>query len=367
MAQFGVCLNPPHFGMNPELTVNFFDRPVGPSHPPYVIAEIGSNHNGDIDLAKQLIDEAVKSGAEAVKFQSWSTTSLISKAEYARNTEYADKDRHFGTLYEMVERYQLTPDQHYDVAAYCRKAGIHFMSSAFCPDEVELLADVGVPAIKIASMDVNHPVLLEAAAKSGIPIILSTGLSDLEEVTRAVQSLRGNGCDQLVLLHCISIYPPDPKEVNLNNIRMLRDSLQVPVGFSDHSLGTHLAVAATALGAAVIEKHYTLDKSMDGWDHWMSVDPAELAELCNDCRDAFDALGSRTRKVSDAELEKRKKFRRCIVLRESLGEGHQLTLEDLDFKRPGTGISPDQYTRVVGRRLAIDLEADHELSWSDLT
>jgi N,N'-diacetyllegionaminate synthase len=352
--------------MNNQQTILVGDRAVGPAHRPYVIAEIGSNHNGDMNLARKLIVRAKECGADAVKFQSWSTTSLISRAEYARNTEYADKDRHFGTLYEMVERYQLTPEQHYEIAEICREVGIHFLSSAFCPEEVDLLVEVGCPALKIASMDVNHPVLLAAAAKSGKPIILSTGLSSLDEVSSAVRTLEDNGCKELILLHCISIYPPEPKDVNLRNIPMLRQAFGVPIGFSDHSLGTHLAVASVALGACMIEKHYTLDKTMDGWDHWMSADPEELERLCSDVNDTFEALGESTRQVSSAEMEKRRKFRRCIVLREALKSGHELTLEDLDFKRPGTGIRPDEYPYVLGRRLARDLDADHELSWVDL-
>jgi len=352
--------------MTNNQTILFGDRAVGPAHEPYVIAEIGSNHNGDIDLARKLIVRAKECGADAVKFQSWSTTSLISTAEYARNTEYADKDRHFGSLYEMVDRYQLTPEQHYEVAAICQEIGIHFLSSAFSPEEVDLLVDVSCPAIKLASMDVNHPVLLTAAARSGKPIILSTGLSSLDEVSSAVRTLEENGCEQLILLHCISIYPPDPKDVNLRNMPMLREAFGVPIGFSDHSLGTHLAVASVALGACMIEKHYTLDKTMEGWDHWMSADPEELQRLCSNVKDAFDALGQSSRRVSSAEIEKRRKFRRCIVLRQALKSGHELRLEDLDFKRPGTGIRPDEYPYIVGRRLARDLEADHELSWSDL-
>ena len=353
--------------MTDKHTVFFADRPIGPAHSPYVIAEIGSNHNGDIDLAKKMIAKAKDCGADAVKFQSWSTTSLISTAEYERNTEYADKDKHFGSLYEMVERYQFTPKQHYDVAEFCTKTGIHFLSSAFCPEEVDLLTDVDVPAIKIASMDVNHPILLEAAAKSGKPIILSTGLSSLDEIAAAVRTLQDNGCEELVLLHCISVYPPEPKDVNLRNIPMLYEAFDLPVGFSDHSLGTHLAVASVALGSCLIEKHFTLDKSMDGWDHWMSVEPVELERLCTDCREAHAALGSQVRRVSDAEMLKREKFRRRIVLRESLQQGHVLRLEDLDYKRPGTGIDPDEYPHVVGRKLVADFEADHELKWTDLS
>ena len=348
------------------MEVKFGDRFVGKGHTPYVIAEIGSNHNGDIPLAKQLIDEAKRRGADAVKFQSWSEKTLVSKGEYERNTEYADKKRHFGTLKEMVDAYQFTPEQHYEIATYCKNKDIHFMSSAFSNEEVDLLKDIGVPAIKIASMDVTYPKLLKHAAKSGIPIILSTGLSSLDEVANAVNILQDNGCKELVLLHCISIYPPDYKDIHLNNMKMLETAFNVPIGFSDHTIGTAIPLAAVALGACVIEKHFTLDKDMAGWDHWISADPEELEVICQESKNVFESLGSSVRTVSEAELEKRERFRRCIVLKTALKAGHILTLDDLDYKRPGTGISPTDAPYIVGRVLKHDLEEDHQLSWADL-
>jgi N,N'-diacetyllegionaminate synthase len=349
------------------MNVKVADRWVGHDHPPYLIAEIGSNHNGDIALAKRMIDEAKRCGADAVKFQSWSATSLIAKGEYERNTEYADTQRHFGSLREMVEAYQLTPPQHVELVEHCARTGVHFLSSAFSPEEVELLVEVGVPAIKIASMDVTHPLLLRSVGRSGKPVILSTGLSSLDEIASAVATLREHGCEQLILLHCVSLYPPDDAEVRLRNIPMLRDAFEVPVGFSDHSLGVPIALAAVALGACVVEKHFTLDSSLQGWDHWMSAEPAELEALCRGARQIYAGLGGTSRVVGARELEKRSRFRRCIVLRRAVPAGHVLTLEDLDFKRPGTGIAPTDHGIVTGRMVKRDLEADHELSWSDLS
>ena len=348
------------------MEISLGGRPVGKNHPPYVIAEIGANHNGDIALAKRMIDEAKRCGADAVKFQSWSTSSLISTGEFARNTSYADMDRHFGSLLEMVEAYQLTPPQHHELADYCAKLEIDFLSSAFSPNEVDLLVEAGVPALKIASMDITHPLLLEKAAQTGKPVLLSTGLASLAEIARAVDTLRGAGCREIVILHCVSLYPPPDTDFNLRNIGMLETAFQVPVGFSDHSLGTAIPLGAVALGACVVEKHFTLDKSMAGWDHWMSADPRELETLCNGARQIHSALGTTTRTVGKAELEKRKSFRRCIVLRHGVVAGHKLQLEDLDFKRPGTGIPPTDYPYLLGRIVRRDLEPDHELSWSDL-
>src|SRR5690554_3113869 len=341
-------------------------REVGRGERPFIIAEVGSNHNGDIDLCYRLIDEAARCGADAVKFQSWSDKSLVSKAEYARNTTYSDTKKHFGSLEEMVRAYQFTPEMHRLAAERCRERGVAFMSSPFSPEEVELLEEIGVEAYKIASMDVNHPVLLRAVAATGKPVILSTGMATLAEIETAVRTLQEAGSGPLLLLHCVSIYPPDPDDVNLLNIPMLERAFDVPVGFSDHTMGVSIPLAAVALGACMIEKHFTLDKEMEGWDHAISADPAELEALTRETELVHRGLGSSVRRVSPAETAKREKFRRRIVLRETLPAGHVLELADLDFKRPGTGIDPDQYELVVGRPLLTALESDHELEWSDL-
>lgn len=341
-------------------------REVGRGQRPFIIAEVGSNHNGDIDLCYRLIDEAARCGADAVKFQSWSDKSLVSKAEYARNTTYSDTKKHFGSLEEMVRAYQFTPEMHRLAAERCRQRGVAFMSSPFSPEEVDLLEEIGVEAHKIASMDVNHPVLLRAVAATGKPVILSTGMATLAEIETAMETLREAESGPVLLLHCVSIYPPDPDDVNLLNIPTLERAFDVPVGFSDHTIGISIPLAAVALGACMIEKHFTLDKEMEGWDHAISADPAELEALTREARLVHRGLGSAVRRVSPAETAKRAKFRRRIVLREALPAGHVLELADLDFKRPGTGIDPDQYELVVGRPLLTALESDHELEWSDL-
>ncbi len=341
-------------------------RLVGPAEPPYIIAEIGSNHNGDMGLAREMIDVAQECGAHAVKFQSWSKSSLISRAEYARHPDYADKKKHFGSLEEMVERYELTVEQHHEVAAYCREKGIDFLSSCFSPAEVDLLDSLDVAAFKIASMDVNHLPLLEYVASKGRPVLLSTGMSTLGEVERALQVLQQGGSGPVALLHCISIYPPAYETIHLRNIPMLQQAFDVPVGFSDHSLGVAIPLAAIAVGACIVEKHFTLDKEMDGWDHAISADPAELRTIVQEGHNVFMALGSSVRTVSQAEMEKRKAFRRRIVVKRAMTKGERLRLEDLDFKRPGTGIHPDEYIYLLGRALARDVEEDHELEWSDL-
>jgi N,N'-diacetyllegionaminate synthase len=339
---------------------------VGQGQPPYIIAEIGSNHNGDMDLCRRLIDSAAESGAHAVKFQSWTDKSLIAEEEYARNTSYSDKKKHFGSLREMVTAYQLTAEQHFEAAAHCKSRGIAFCSTPFSAEEADLLEKLDVPFYKIASMDIVYLSLLQHVARKQRPVIISTGMATLAEIERAVETVRAEGNEQIVLLHCVSIYPPEYDTIHLRNMATLRASFGVPVGFSDHTLGTAIPLAAIALGACVIEKHFTLDQEMEGWDHAISANPAQLKTIVDDGKHIVTALGDGKRTVSASEIEKRKKFRRSLVTKRSLQRGHVLTDSDLDAKRPGTGIRPDEISYVLGRRLQSDMRADQVLSWSHL-
>lgn len=347
-------------------TVKLGGVEVGDGQPPYIIAEIGSNHNGDMGLCDRLIDAAADAGAHAVKFQSWTDKSLIAEEEYQRNTEYSDKKRHFGSLREMVTTYQLTSEQHAQAQAHCAEKGIAFCSTPFSPQEVDLLESLDVPFFKIASMDVVHQPLLRYVARKMRPVVISTGMATLGEIEQAVDTVRGEGNDQIVLLHCVSIYPPEHQAIHLRNMETLRRAFDCPVGFSDHTLGTAIPMAAIALGACIIEKHFTLDQDMEGWDHAISANPEQLRSIVEDGRAVFEALGSGRRTVSDAEMEKRKKFRRSLVARRVLAEGHVVTEADFDAKRPGTGVPPDAMQYVLGRKLSRSLEEDQVLRWSDL-
>lgn len=339
-------------------------RRIGPGEPPYVIAEIGANHNGDMTLCRQLIDAAADCGADAVKFQSWSRTSLISSAEYRRAANYGGGGG--PTLEEAVERYQLTADDHVVAAAHCRARGITFFSSCFAPAEVDLLEALDVPAYKIASMDVNHLPLLEYVAGTGKPVILSTGMATLGEVERALATLRTHGAGPVALLHCVSVYPTPPELVSLRTMATWQQAFDVPVGFSDHTLGTAIPLAAIALGACAIEKHFTLDRTLAGWDHAISADPTELRALVTDARAVHAALGSSARALSPAECDKRRSFRRRMVARRALRAGERLAPADVEFKRPGTGIQPDELRYVLDRPVVRDVAVDEELEWSDL-
>jgi len=339
---------------------------IGPNRPPYIIAEVGSNHNGDMNLCRRLIDAAAEAGAHAVKFQSWTDKSLIAEEEYARNTEYSDKKKHFGSLREMVTAYQLTSEQHREAHAHCQAAGIAFCSTPFSIEEVDLLEELDVPFFKIASMDVVHLPLLKYVARKQRPVVISTGMATLGEIEEAVEVVRAEGNEQIVLLHCVSIYPPEYGTIHLRNMATLQRAFDVPVGFSDHTLGTAIPLAAIAIGACIIEKHFTLDQDMEGWDHAISADPVQLRTIVTEGRNIFSALGDTHRVVSREEMEKRKKFRRSLVARHSLEQGHLLIESDLDAKRPGTGISPSELSYVIGRRLVCDVAADQVLDWKHL-
>jgi N-acetylneuraminate synthase len=340
-------------------------RAIGPDTAPYVIAEIGSNHNGDMELCRRLVDAAQAAGADAVKFQSWTKDSLISSAEYARNTRYA-AERKAPALVDAVERYQMTPARMREMADYCRERGVVWFASCFSAAEVDLLESLAAPAYKIASMDVNHLPLLARLAETRRPLLLSTGMATLGEVEQALATIREAGGGPVALLHCVSIYPCPPEAVNLRLMETWRRAFDVPVGYSDHTLGIAVPLAAVALGAVVIEKHFTLDRGLEGWDHAISADPAELEALVTGSRAVVAGLGSAARVVGPEEIEKRRVFRRRMVATRALSRGHRLTPADVDFKRPGTGIQPDEMSYVLGRELQRDVTADEELGWMDL-
>lgn len=350
--------------MNVQLTPS---RVVSNFGRPYIIAEIGANHNGDLVLAKKMIDSAVACGCDAVKFQSWTPKSLISKEEYNRNQSYDDSPKkHFGSLEEMVKTYYLRPEQHKELKEYCVSKNVDFCSSPFSNEEVDLLVLLEVPFLKIASMDINNLPFLKYAAATQKPIVLSTGMATLGEIETAVQTIKETGNNKIVLLHCISIYPPRDEDIHLRNITMLQQTFQMPIGFSDHSFGYSIPLASVALGACIIEKHFTLDKDLPGWDHEISANPEEMKMICEGSRNIQAAMGSFQRTVSGAEEEKKLKFRRSIVATKPLLKGAKIKESDLAYKRPGTGIPPNDYLSIIGRTLAVDIEEDCLLEYKYL-
>lgn len=334
---------------------------------PYIIAEIGANHNGNIELAKKMIDIAKEKGADAVKFQSWSKDSIFSRQVYEENYFLADdyRSRTDHTLESIVEEYSLGKKEHRILKDYCDKVGITFSSTPFCEEEVDFLVDeLDVDFIKVASMDLNNYPFLEYIARKGKPIILSTGLSALAEIDEAIKTIQSNGNDKIVILHCVSIYPPKDEEVNLNNIDMLRELYGYPTGYSDHTIGVAAPILSVAKGACIVEKHFTLDKNMEGWDHKVSADPYELGILVDECKKSFKMLGNYNRKVNESK-ERIEAFRRSIVATRDIKSGDIIKREDLTFKRPGTGIEPKYIGFIVGKTAKRDIKFDELLNLED--
>ncbi len=334
---------------------------------PYVIAEIGSNHNGDMELAREMIKKAKECGADCVKIQSWSKTTIFSRKVYEDNyflqDDYRDRDDY--TLEEIVDKYSVGPEEHKALKQYCDGLGIDFISTGFSKEEIDLLADeLDVPFIKVASMDVTNTPLLKYIASKGKPVAISTGLCGLSDIDGAIACLEAGGCKEIVILHCVSIYPPKDEQVNLNNMDTYRMAYRYPVGYSDHTLGVTAPIMSIAKGACIIEKHFTLDKGMEGWDHKISADPEELRQICAACREGYKMLGTTQIVVSEDE-ERRGAFQRSIVAARKIHAGERVTLEDLDYKRPGTGIAPKNYEIVVGRVASRDIEYDHIITLED--
>lgn len=334
---------------------------------PYIIAELGSNHNGDINLARRMIDKAKEIGADCVKFQSWTKDTIFSKKVYEDNYFLSDdyRNRKDYTLETIVEEYSVSESELLELKTYCDKVDIDFASTPFSKREVDFLVDIlGVNFIKIASMDLNNYPFLKYIAKKNKPIILSVGLSTLSDIDEAIRVIKEEGNEDIVLLHCVSIYPPKDNECNLNNIDMLRNLYSYPVGYSDHTLGTTAAILSVSKGSCIIEKHFTLDKNMVGWDHKISADPKELEVIVKECDRAYKMMGSYYKIVNETQ-ERKDAFRRSIVASKNIKKGSTIKEEDLDFKRPGSGIEPKYINFIIGKEAKRDINYDEIIKMED--
>lgn len=331
----------------------------------FIIAEAGVNHNGDVHTALRMIDAAKAAGADAVKFQSFAAERLVTqastKADYQEKTTSPDESQ-----FEMLRRLALSPEAHETLKARCDAAGIMFLSSPFSEADADLLDSLDVAAIKLGSGEITHHPLLTHVAATMRPVILSTGASTLEEVAAAVEVLRETGCAELALLHCVSSYPADPAEANLRAIETLARTFGAPVGFSDHTLGMETACAAVALGARIIEKHFTLDRSMPGPDQRSSLEPRELAAMVTAIRRVESALGDGVKRPMPGESDVRSAARRSLVAACDMPAGTVLRRKHLAAKRAGSGIPPSELKRVMGMSLSRPLAADEPLTWTHL-
>lgn len=345
--------------------VNIGSRSVGPGHPCFVIAEAGVNHNGDMDLARRLIDAAVEAGADAVKFQTFRADRLVSasapKAEYQLQTTDREESQ-----FDMIKRLELSEPDHEKLIEYCQSRAIVFLSSPFDELSADYLESLKVPSFKIPSGEItNHPFLAHLAGK-GRPLILSTGMSDLSEVEAAVRVIREAGDPGLILLQCVSNYPADPSDINLRAMQTMAEAFDLPVGYSDHVPGNEVAFAAVALGACVIEKHFTLDRTLPGPDHKASLEPDELRSLIAGIRAVERALGDGIKRPAASEANTADVARKSLVAHHDLPAGRTLERGDLVAKRPGTGISPARLNELLGRRLRRAVAQDQMLGPDDV-
>jgi N-acetylneuraminate synthase len=330
---------------------------------PYIVAELNSSHRGKVENAKMMIDAAKKCGCNAVKLQSWTADSLYCKDYYSENP----------ISKRMVNGLSLKPESIKELAVYCHDIGIDFSSTPYSREEVDFMVENCKPAfIKVASMDINNIRFLKHIAEKHIPVVLSTGMATMDEIEKAVETVENEGNNQICILHCVSLYPAAPEMINLNNMVTLQKNFtQCHIGYSDHTLGSEVACAATALGATLIEKHFTLDNSVIGWDNQMATEPDEMEKLISCCRNVYASLGSFERNVSSDEMEQCKKMRRSIVAARDLENGQTLEMSDMDGKRPGTGIDISQYERLVGKKINCKISkgamiTEEMIDWSEM-
>ncbi len=333
-----------------------------------IIAEAGVNHNGSSELAFKLIDAAANAGADIVKFQTFKTDLLVTvdakKAGYQKkNTGITDESQ-----YEMLRKLELSKSQHLELMKYCESRNIRFWSTAFDNDSIDLLAKLGMSLFKIPSGEITNKPYLQKIGKTAGEVILSTGMATIEEISEAINVLTNAGLPKgkITLLHCTTEYPAPIHEVNLRAMVTMRDTFGLETGYSDHTQGIEIPIAAVTLGATIIEKHFTLDRNLPGPDHKSSLEPDELKKMVDSIRKVEAALGDGVKKPTPSEIKNRIAARKSIHLAHDLPDGHVLTSADLIMKRPGDGISPMQMEQVIGRTIQTKGIANTKLLWEDL-
>lgn len=323
----------------------------------FVIAEAGVNHNGSLDLAKKLIDAAKDAGADCVKFQTFISKNIVSKN--AEKAEYQKKHTEVEeTQYDMLKKLELSFDEFTELYKYCKTKDIEFMSTAFDFNSIEFLDSLGMRTWKIPSGDITNLPYLMKIAKLNKPMILSTGMSTIEDISNAINTLRNNGAGELTVLHCTTEYPTPFTDVNLRAMLTIKDEFDVKVGYSDHTKGIEVPIAAIALGATVIEKHFTLDRNMEGPDHKASIEPDKLKQMVDSIRHIESALGNGIKEPAKSEIKNMVIARKSIIAQKSIKAGEVFTDGNLTVKRPGNGISPMKWFEVMGKVAIRDFEED---------
>jgi len=340
-------------------------RYIGEREPVFIVAEAGVNHNGNIELAKEMIDVAAEAKVDAIKFQLFKTEELVTnhapKAKY--QLKYTDPEE---SQYKMLKKLELEESDIKELCYYARSKGLIFLATPFDFESVDLLQELNVPAFKISSCDLTNLPLIEYIAEKGKPIILSTGMGSLGEIEEAINTIKNVGNENIIILHCVTSYPAEFKDLNLKVIQTLKNAFKLPVGFSDHSIGIYASIAAVALGAVLIEKHFTLNKDLPGPDHKASLEPNELKELVRAIRLIERALGDGVKRITPEEEELKKVIRRSIVAKEDISAGAIITRDMISFKRPGVGLSPKYYKHIIGKRARRSIKAGEMIYWWDI-
>jgi N,N'-diacetyllegionaminate synthase len=335
-----------------------------------IIAEAGVNHNGDIDIAKKLVEFAADSGADIIKFQTFLTENIVSreakKANYQQSNMADDKDNN---QFSMLKILELSKEDHIVLIDHCRKHNIEFWSTAFDNDSIKLLQQLGINKWKIPSGEITNLPFLELIGSFGQEVILSTGMSNIDEIGDAISILVDHGTllQNITVLHCNTEYPTPMKDVNLKAMDVIKNQFNVKIGYSDHTNGIEVPIAAVALGAEVIEKHFTLDRAMAGPDHKASLNPEELKAMISAIRNIEIALGNPVKEASESEIKNLNIVRKSIHLKRAMKTGDIIKSDDLAIIRPGDGISPMKINEVIGKKLLKDLDLNYKICWSDLS
>ena len=336
----------------------FCGKLLGAGHPAFLVAEIGFNHNGDVELAKRMIESATINGADAVKLQTFVAREMIS------NTLLADDPDHPGNeipFYEFFQRYELSREDYKVLIAYARTLHIPLFSTPFDDASLDMLVELEMPALKIASPDLIYTPFLEKVAETGLPVVLSTGMGSVDEIGEALHALRK--ANSVILLHCVSNYPSRYEEMNLGCLDGLRSRFELPVGLSDHTLDNLSAVVAASLGAVLIEKHFTLDRNLPGVDQPISMQPEDLRQLKSELLNVTKILGEGKKEIQESEIPVRLSARRSLVARVDIPAGTPLEPTMLACKRPGTGIPPNELDRVLGKSPKVAIAAEQVITW----